>query len=124
MTDSKPSKRSIIRHPSHALVFGLFCTALYFMTVRVFPDAANMDEIIAGCVFIGAVGFFSWLCWPVSVVILTLVLMTLAASRFWVYDVNWPSAVALLVPCLVPFIFFAIPDILRWWNNTEDGAAG
>ena len=123
MTDTKLNKKPSIRHAKYALMFGLFCAALYLMTVRVFPDAASMEEIIAGCVLIGVVGFFSWLCWPVSVVILALVLMTLATSRFWVYDVNWPNAVALLVPCLVPFIFFAVPDILRWRKNQKSSKA-
>ncbi len=123
MTDSKPSKRPIVRHPGQALAFGLFCTVLYFMTVRGFPDAASMEEIIAGCVLIGAVGFFSWLYWPVSVFFVALVVATLIGSRFWVYDVNWPNAVALAVPSLVPFIFFAVPDIFRWRKNQKSSKA-
>jgi hypothetical protein len=125
MSDTKVEKKALALRVLDAVMFGIFSSIVFYMTVQSsIPDTA-MKELFAGSVIIGMIGLVCWI-WPryVATGFVLLVGATLAGSFLWPSEVNWPNAIALLVPCLVPFLLFAVPSLLRWLKSREGGMAG
>lgn len=124
MSNDDVERKARVRRVQNALMFGVFSSILFFMTVRSSVADTAMKDLFAGSVIIGMIGLVCWI-WRRYVAggFLLLVGATLAGSA-WPSEVSWLYAIALLVPCLVPFLLFAVPSLLRWLKTQEGGMAG
>ncbi len=125
MSNTEIEKRMRVRRVWRAVAFGAFTALLFFMTVRQTMSNTAMNEVIAGTVVLGLIGLVCWL-WPryVATGFLLFVSATLAGSFLGSSEVNWQNAIVMLVPGLVPFLLFNVPDFLRWLKTRQGGMAG
>ncbi len=124
MSNSEVETRVRARRVLHAAVFGGFSLAVYYLTARSSAPHAAATELFAGSFFIGLMGLVCWLWPPVALCFLVLVVATLAGAVFGPVGVNWPGAIALLVPCLVPSLIYVGSALLQWLKSEEGGMAG